>query len=150
MTAALAIAEHGFPVDIVEKTDRLGGNLFWLKQTLEGQPIPDLLAEAQQKVDKHPLITVRTGSRVLAAYGNVGQFYTTIENPEHGVETLEHGVTIMATGGNEARTTSYGFGTSPAIITQKELEQKLAERTIDNMCADHWQWQRTHPDGFEE
>ncbi|MGA1822098.1 MAG: hypothetical protein ACMUIG_06195, partial [Thermoplasmatota archaeon] len=30
--------------DIVEKTDRLGGNLFWLKQTLEGQPIPELLA----------------------------------------------------------------------------------------------------------
>jgi UDP-glucose 4-epimerase len=23
-----------------------------------------------------------------------------------------------------------------------------AERTIDNMCADHWNWQRTHPDGF--
>ena len=23
-----------------------------------------------------------------------------------------------------------------------------AERTIDNMCADHWHWQRTHPDGF--
>ncbi len=25
-----------------------------------------------------------------------------------------------------------------------------AERTIDNMCADHWEWQRTHPDGFRE
>jgi UDP-glucose 4-epimerase len=23
-----------------------------------------------------------------------------------------------------------------------------AERTIDNMCSDHWHWQRTHPDGF--
>jgi len=23
-----------------------------------------------------------------------------------------------------------------------------AERTIDNMCVDHWHWQRTHPDGF--
>jgi UDP-glucose 4-epimerase len=25
-----------------------------------------------------------------------------------------------------------------------------AERTIDNMCADHWEWQRTHPDGFRD
>jgi UDP-glucose 4-epimerase len=25
-----------------------------------------------------------------------------------------------------------------------------AERTIDNMCADHWAWQRTHPDGFSD
>ncbi len=23
-----------------------------------------------------------------------------------------------------------------------------AERTIDNMCVDHWRWQRTNPDGF--
>ena len=25
-----------------------------------------------------------------------------------------------------------------------------AERTIDNMCVDHWEWQRTHPDGFPD
>jgi heterodisulfide reductase subunit A len=136
MTAALAIAEHGFPVDIVEKADRLGGNLVWLKQTLEGQPIPDLLVETEQKVDKHPLIKVRTGSRVLAAYGHVGQFYTTVENPEGEAETLEHGVAILATGGDEARTTSYGFGNSPGIITQKELEQKLADRSIDPQVLD--------------
>ena len=24
-----------------------------------------------------------------------------------------------------------------------------AERTIDDMCADHWEWQRTHPEGFD-
>ncbi|MDZ7582703.1 MAG: response regulator [Deltaproteobacteria bacterium] len=136
MTAALAIADHGFPVTIVERAARLGGNLIWLKQTLEGQPIADLLSETLQKVDKHPLVSVRTGSRVLAAYGYVGQFFTTIENPEGGAETLEHGITILATGGDEAPTTSYGFGTSPAIITQKELEQKLADGSVDPMALD--------------
>jgi len=25
-----------------------------------------------------------------------------------------------------------------------------AERTVDNMCSDHWHWQRTHPDGFPD
>jgi UDP-glucose 4-epimerase len=30
---------------------------------------------------------------------------------------------------------------------QRELGWR-AERTIDNMCADHWHWQRTHPLGF--
>jgi len=32
-----------------------------------------------------------------------------------------------------------------------KAEQQLgwrAERTIDNMCVDHWEWQRTHPEGF--
>ena len=34
-------------------------------------------------------------------------------------------------------------------LAQEELQWR-AERTIDNMCADHWNWQRTHPDGFVE
>ena len=136
MTAALAIADHGFPVEIAERSERLGGNLNWLRQTLEGQPIPAYLTEIVQKVEKHPLVSVRTGSRVLAAYGQVGQFYTTIENSGGGVETLAHGVTILATGGDEAGTTSYGFGSSPAIVTQKDLEQKLADGGIDPRALD--------------
>ena len=36
MTAALAIAAHGFEVDLVEHTENLGGNLTWLQRTLEG------------------------------------------------------------------------------------------------------------------
>jgi heterodisulfide reductase subunit A len=36
MTAALAIADHGFNVDLVEASDHLGGNLTWLQRTLEG------------------------------------------------------------------------------------------------------------------
>jgi UDP-glucose 4-epimerase len=36
-----------------------------------------------------------------------------------------------------------------ADVTRAERELGWrAERTIDNMCVDHWQWQRTHPDGF--
>ncbi len=30
MHAALAIADHGYPVDLVEQSNRLGGNLLWL------------------------------------------------------------------------------------------------------------------------
>ncbi len=36
-----------------------------------------------------------------------------------------------------------------ADVTKAERELGWrAERTIDNMCVDHWEWQRTHPDGF--
>jgi heterodisulfide reductase subunit A len=44
---------------------------------------------------------------------------------------VEHGVTILACGGTEAVTASYGYGTNPSIITQKELEQKLAAGKIE-------------------
>ncbi len=38
---------------------------------------------------------------------------------------------------------------SYADVTKAERELGWrAERTVDNMCVDHWEWQRAHPDGF--
>jgi len=131
MTAALAIADHGFEVDLVEQSECLGGNLTWLQQTLEGYLTDTLLEEAQAAVEKHHNVCVHMRTRVINSNGEVGRFHTTIESQEEPVQILEHGVTILATGGMEAVTASYEYGTSPSVITQKELEQKLAEGTID-------------------
>lgn len=131
MTAALAVADHGFEVDILEQGEALGGNLNWLKQTLEGHSTRTLLDETILKVEKHPMIQVHTGIRLTGSYGQVGRFYTTIEDEDGVVNTLEHGVTILATGGREAGTVSYGYGSSEAIVTQMELEMKLSENKID-------------------
>jgi heterodisulfide reductase subunit A len=90
-----------------------------------------MLDETLLKVEKHPLIRVHTNSRVRASHGQVGRFCTTIEDTEEGAFTLEHGVTILATGGKEADTTSYNYGTSEAIVTQKELEKKIQDHTVD-------------------
>ena len=131
MTTALAIADHGFQVDLVEKDETLGGNLSWLQRTLEENTIKTFLEETVLKVEKHPLIRVHSQSRVISSYGHVGRFYTTVEDKTNVPFTIEHGVTILATGGTEATTTSYNFGTCEAIVTQKELEQKLADNTLD-------------------
>jgi heterodisulfide reductase subunit A len=131
MTAALAIADHGFEVDLVEQTPVLGGNLNWLQRTLEGLKPKVLLEETRTSVEKHPKVFVHTQSRVIHSMGDVGNFHTTIEDPRNAVQTLKHGVTILATGGTEAATTSYGYGTNPAIVTQKEFEQKLSGKTVD-------------------
>ena len=131
MTAALAIADHGFQVDLVEKAEQLGGNLNWLQRTLEGHSIQTLMEDTCLRVERHPKIDVHIQSQVISSVGQVGSFMTTLEEAQHSVQTLEHGVTILATGGTEAVTASYGYGTSPTIITQKELEQKLADDKID-------------------
>jgi heterodisulfide reductase subunit A len=131
MFSALAVADHGFQVDLIEQEEMLGGNLNWLQRTLEGNSTKTLLDETLLKVEKHPLIRVHTNSRVRASHGQVGRFYTTVENKEKGVFTLEHGVTILATGGVEAGTASYNYGTSAAIVTQKELERKINDNTLD-------------------
>ncbi|HIJ57419.1 MAG TPA: FAD-dependent oxidoreductase [Deltaproteobacteria bacterium] len=131
MTAALTIAEHGFQVDLVELSEQLGGNLSWIQKTLEGHAVQPLLEETVQKVEKHPLVNVHTQSHVVTTFGQVGNFFTTIEHAENGLQTLTHGIAILATGGTEAGTTSYGHGTSEAILTQKELEGRLSEASID-------------------
>ena len=131
MAAALSIADHGYPVDLVEKGEHLGGNLRWLQRTVNGNSPQALLEENRQRIEKHPLIRTHTETRVVGAFGQVGGFYTTIEGADAGSQTLEHGVTILATGGTEAATTEYGYGQSSAIVTHKELEQRIAENGLD-------------------
>jgi heterodisulfide reductase subunit A len=131
MQAALAIAELGYPVDLVEQADQLGGNLLWLRHTVEGLDPRQLLAESEAQIQAHPHIQVRTGSRIAGAFGQAGHFFSTVTDKEGRIETLEHGVTILATGGCEAKTESFGYGRHAAVVTQMELEQGLAEQRID-------------------
>lgn len=132
MTAALAIADHGFDVDLVEEQEKLGGNLAWLRETLEGNQTETLLQGIVGRVEGHSQVTVHTQAKVADTIGEAGKFLSTVsilenENPI----ALEHGVTILATGGDESATESFGYGSSPAIVTQKELDQKFEDQTID-------------------
>jgi heterodisulfide reductase subunit A len=131
MTAALAIADCGFPVDLVEAGDRLGGNLPWIGRTLEGHDLLALLQDTAARVGRHPKITVHADTRVRGAFGQAGQFYSTLENTGGAVQTLEHGVVVLATGGGEAATSAYGFGSHPAIFTQKGFQEAWAEGRLD-------------------
>jgi heterodisulfide reductase subunit A2 len=131
MTAALAIADHGFGVDLVEQSDQIGGNLTWIQRTLEGYATKSLLDDTRAAVEKHPNASVHTQTQVIASIGEVGNFYTTIEDAGQNVQVVEHGVTILATGGTEALTASYGYDANPSIVTHKELEQKLAVAEIE-------------------
>jgi heterodisulfide reductase subunit A len=131
MQAALSIADQGYPVALVEKDEALGGNLQWLRQTVEGYDVRRLLTQTIDRVAKHPRITVYLNTCVKGAYGQVGQWRTTVETRDRPPQTLEHGVVVLATGGNEAPTRSLGYGAHAAIVTQKELERGLAEARID-------------------
>ncbi|MBW2129257.1 MAG: FAD-dependent oxidoreductase [Deltaproteobacteria bacterium] len=131
MWAALAIADHGYEVDLVERGAELGGNCRSLHRTLEGQDPQPILEETLGRVNRHPNIRVYLNARILHSEGRVGRFSTTIEKEDGSGGALLHGVTILATGGREARTQSYGYGTSEAVVTQRELERKLDEGELD-------------------
>ena len=124
MTAALSIADQGVEVDLVERDKSLGGNCLWLTRTLEGDAIGPLLNDTISRIGQHPGINVHTQSSIKDITGQVPSFFTVIETDEKQLVNRSHGAVILATGGSEARTDSYGYGTSDRIMTQKEVAAK--------------------------
>lgn len=125
MTAALSLAEQGFPVHLVERDAELGGNLrhvFYL-HTGDGDP-QTLLRDLIQRVDQQPLITVHLNAELNSTSGFVGNFVSRL----HDGTEIQHGVTIVATGGQEYRGDEYGYGSDPRIITQQQFESLLADQ----------------------
>ena len=131
MTMALGIADHGYEVSLVEQAKELGGNLPLIHRTIQGDSPQELLEETVARVEKHPNIQLYTKAKVIHSHGHVGHFSTAIEKEDGVGETIEHGVTLLATGGSEAKTKSYAYGEAESILTQHELEAKLADGTID-------------------
>jgi heterodisulfide reductase subunit A len=126
LTAALSLADQGFPVYLVEKEAALGGRLRDMHTTLEGADIPAFLGELVAKVEAQPLITVYLDTTPVALTGHIGNFRTTIRTPDQEI-MLSHGVLIVATGGQERETTAYLHGANPHVMTQSRLEAALAE-----------------------
>jgi heterodisulfide reductase subunit A-like polyferredoxin len=132
MTAALGLAEQGFEVFLVEKEGELGGNLRHLYTTLDGKDVPKYLEELKIRVTKHPRIEVITNAAVEDFSGYVGNYKTRLGvGKGNGGRELEHGVTIVATGGEELKPKEYLYGEDPRVLTQLELEKKLATKRAE-------------------
>ena len=126
MTAALSIAEQGFECFLVEKGPELGGNLKKIRFTLEGRNPAGLLESTKAKVMSNDLIHVMTETAIEDVSGYIGHFTTTLRRGEKR-ETLQHGVIVVATGGEPYTPTQYLYGRSAQVITQLELEERLAD-----------------------
>lgn len=125
MTAALTIAEQGFPTTLVEQGDTLGGSALLLTADRFGGDPRKIVAELAYKVKIHPLISVRAKASVASVSGYVGNFTTTIAK-KAGSEVINHGVMVIATGGKPYAPKQYLYGDSERVLTQLELEQRLA------------------------
>jgi heterodisulfide reductase subunit A len=128
MTAALELANQGFEVHLVEKEKELGGHLRTIHYLLGNEQIPkeklDALIKAVKENDK---IHVYAGANVVDVTGFVGNFKTRIKPRRGKQKEIEHGIAIIATGAVEYKPTEYLYGEDPRIVTQHELEEKLAE-----------------------
>jgi heterodisulfide reductase subunit A-like polyferredoxin len=129
MTTALALADQGFPVHLCEKEAVLGGQLRNIRTTLEGSDVESFLNDLVTRVQKHPKITLHLQTTPVQITGHVGNFKTRVS--EVGKEqTIPHGVIVLAVGGSERQTELYLNGKHPAVVTQRQLEETLAKKSL--------------------
>jgi len=128
MTAALAIADSGYEVHLVERTESLGGNLLDLYYVAEGGDPQSLLRNLVERVAGHEKIAVHISAEVVGHSGHIGDFRTdlAIRRRDGSAEkvSLQHGVIVIATGARETR--DHPLLKLQDVITQRQLEEKIA------------------------
>jgi heterodisulfide reductase subunit A len=139
MSAALDLANQGFKTYLVEKEDKLGGNLNNLNILYPIQEDASIfLKEITQKVEDHKNIEILIKSKINSIKGYLGNYEVSISNSETDLRELKIGTIIVATGAQELKPKGL-FQYSDKndnVITQLELEQKLqyADKTwLDNI-----------------
>jgi heterodisulfide reductase subunit A len=129
MTAALNLAGQGIAADLVERESELGGQLRHLHYLFGPEADPQAFLESTiAQVEDNDLIHVHRQAEVKKLEGSKGNYRSVVGrvgNSSEEVE-LEHGAVIVATGGQEAVPQEYLYGQDPRVITQRELEKRLA------------------------
>ena len=135
LTAALDIADAGYPVVLVEKSDRLGGKMARLsslyldrkddEELQDWRSLPEVIAH-------HPRIEVLTNARIASFEGYVGNFSVeTLHALKDGEEQRNQhdiGAVVLATGFDlyaKANLPEYGGGREADVIDTLQFEDML-------------------------
>jgi heterodisulfide reductase subunit A len=130
MISALSIAEQGYEVHLVEKSGKLGGNLQHIYTTLSGDDPQKLLLDNVRNIEENSFINVYLNSEIKEFSGYAGNFNVTILKGDEEIP-LQVGSVIIATGGNEYKPAEYSYYDNDNIMTQSELEQKIASGDLN-------------------
>lgn len=130
LTSALAIAEQGFEVFLIEKTGSLGGIACKIDQTLSGYDVNRYLGDLIDNVRSNKLINLHTGTEIINVGGFVGNFISTVRKQGNGQGPeefeIEHGVAIVATGASESKPSEYLYGKNSCVKTLLELDELIS------------------------
>ena len=121
LTAANNLAEQGFKTTIVEKSDSLGGTARKIETTWQGQDVQKHLTGLIENVQNNDSIDVLLNSEVCDTSGFVGNFETEVKSGDIS-RTINHGATIVATGGTPAGTDEYLYGKSDRVTRWHDLK----------------------------
>lgn len=134
MVTAQGLAEQGFETHLVEKTSVLGGHATGVRNDLTMGDAAAFITELQEAITGSKLIEVHTETEVSAVTGHAGAFKGTLKTGDDET-VVEFGAVVIATGAEDYQPTEYGYGQGERVITQGELQQKLAGGTLGTPAA---------------
>ncbi len=117
IAAALGLAEQGLRAYLVERQDKLGGNLHRLPHLMEDEDPKEALEQMVSRVEASENIEVLLSSELVELGGVIGNFDATIRTPQ-GDQTFHVGAIIVATGAFELEPKGeYMFGEDDRVMT---------------------------------
>ncbi|MEM2839295.1 MAG: FAD-dependent oxidoreductase [Thermoplasmata archaeon] len=131
LAAAASLVSQGIETHLVEKQPMLGGMLNEIPTVGPEMVESKKLVDVYRKIVEHsPKAHLHLSSRVSSLSGFIGNFEATIRG-EKCDEKVKVGAIIVATGGREFLPKGeYGYGSLPGVMTQLELERKLAKGEV--------------------
>jgi heterodisulfide reductase subunit A len=135
MTAALSLADMGFPVHLVEKENELGGfvrnlNNLYVTEKSAAETIKPLI----ERVKAHKNIKLYMNSALKAVQGFIGNYDIVIgtkgaEDTKAGIGTI-----VVATGALEFVPEGlYGYNQYPNVVTLTEFEILCKKKTLPKL-----------------
>ncbi len=129
MTAAVEIADSGFPVVLVERDLELGGQTQYLDK--EQSAYMDNLISSTQRSDN---ITIYTRAQLTQVQGYAGNYHVVVETQRDSIP-VEAGVIILATGAEEYAPEGFLYGQDAYVLTQTELIPRIQRGQINGRVA---------------
>ncbi|HDQ73957.1 MAG TPA: CoB--CoM heterodisulfide reductase iron-sulfur subunit A family protein [Chloroflexi bacterium] len=140
LTAALSIAEAGYPVVLVERAEHLGGRVDQLSDLyLNFDGDRAFLQERIDVVTEHPLIDLLTQAEVTGLEGYVGNFTADVTRRVAGEGDGEQstrydvGAIVLATGFElyaKVNLPEYGGGRLPDVVDSLQFEEMVRRGEI--------------------
>lgn len=130
MSAAMALGNMGYEVDLIEKTDRLGGLLNELNLILPAhEPPHNIISDLSERLQANSNIKVHLNATLAAVEGYVGNYVATIQEKSSELK-IKTGVIVVAIGARVLIPSGmYGYE-GKSVITHLELERMLGQGSI--------------------
>ncbi len=125
MVAAKNLADQGYEVHLVERSEVLGGQAAHLHKTWKGEDIQAYVRGLIEDVEGHGNIHVHPSTELEAVEGFVGNFKSMLMGRDGTETALEHGIAIIATGAHEYKPNEYLYGEDPRVLTHLEMDARF-------------------------